>query len=307
MSVSGYAEMGISGGSAAETQFHTDIDVTFSMSGTTDNGLTFGAAVDLDEAGNITGAETSSDNDGVAVFISGASGTLTMGDTDGGFDWGMSEVPGGPGGIADDNTGHAGWNGNGGLDGLHDGVVLRYNHTIGGLGFAVSVEMDDTAGATEGDEVVGLGLRYSVGDLGIGIGYQTGSDNGPLQDETVMGMSLSYSMGDLALGANYSVRERDGFADEGHMAIGMSYTMDAITLGVNYGQYTDRNGIAGEDTAGWGFSAGYDLGGGASILFAFGDTTDGAAAVAAGASPTGAAIAAVAESSTWSLGLAMSF
>jgi len=293
VSVSGYAEMGISGGSAAETQFHTDIDVTFSMSGTTDNGLTFGASVDLDEGTNIGGTDGASDNDGVAVFISGAAGTLTMGDTDGGFDWGMSEVPGGPGGIADDNTGHGGWNGNGGLDGLHDGVVLRYDHSIGGLGFAVSVEMDDTAGATEGDAVIGLGLRYSVGDLGIGIGYQTGSDTGPGVDQTVMGISLAYSMGDLSLGANYSVRERTGSVDEGHMAIGMSYSMDAITLGVNWGQYSDQGGVAGADDAGFGFSAGYDLGGGASILFAYGDTTDDG---------TGASGA-----STWSLGLAMSF
>ncbi|RMH39212.1 MAG: porin, partial [Alphaproteobacteria bacterium] len=47
VSISGYAEMGVIGGTGMDAQFHTDIDATFSMSGTTDNGLTFGASVDL--------------------------------------------------------------------------------------------------------------------------------------------------------------------------------------------------------------------------------------------------------------------
>ena len=341
VSISGYAEMGIVGGSdGAVTQFHQDIDVTFSMSGTTDNGLTFGAAVDLDEAAvdscastsligvgaddaaavadleaaDVENVETVADGNsvavatttactenamgaagehgGVAVFISGAMGTLTLGDTDGGFDWGMSEVPGGPGGIADDNTGHAGWNGNGGLDGTFDGQVLRYNHSVGGLGFAVSLEMDD-ADAADSDPVIGLGLRYSMGDLGLGFGYQSATVGG--NDRTVTGMSVSYSMGDISLGANYSSQSRDGWAeDQDHVGIGMSYSMDAITMGVNYGAYDNIGGVAGDDRAGFGFSAGYDLGGGASILFAYGVTTD---------HEDGAA----AEVSTWSLGLAMSF
>jgi outer membrane protein OmpU len=58
------------------------------MSGTADNGTTFGAAIDLDE--NAAGVGT---NDaGVAIFISGDLGTLTLGDTDGALDWAMQEV-----------------------------------------------------------------------------------------------------------------------------------------------------------------------------------------------------------------------
>jgi hypothetical protein len=42
--------MGVQGGSGgATTQFVQDIDITFTMSGTADNGTTFGAAIDLDE------------------------------------------------------------------------------------------------------------------------------------------------------------------------------------------------------------------------------------------------------------------
>jgi outer membrane protein OmpU len=336
VSISGYAEMGIVGGSdGAETQFHQDIDVTFSMSGTTDNGLTFGAAVDLDEAAvdscsnNVGTSEVSANaalgaaagsgtntavitddgatddyiavttactenamgatgaHGGVAVFISGAMGTLTLGDTDGGFDWGMSEVPTGSGSIADNETGHSGFNGNSGLDGTNDGQILRYNHSVGGLGFAVSIELDD-ATATD-DTVVGLGLRYSMGDLGIGLGYQTSDDY------DIAGVSLSYSMGDLAFGLNYSSLSKDGDPDDqNHMGIGMSYSMDAITIGMNYGSYDNYGHVAGADRAGFGMSAGYDLGGGASILLGYETTTDHEAGAAS-------------ENSTWSLGLAMSF
>ncbi|MEO1580050.1 MAG: porin, partial [Pseudomonadota bacterium] len=49
VSLSGSAELGIFDDDT-ETQFHTDIDVTFTMSGETDGGLTFGASIDLDES-----------------------------------------------------------------------------------------------------------------------------------------------------------------------------------------------------------------------------------------------------------------
>jgi hypothetical protein len=58
------------------------------MSGTADNGTTFGAAIDLDE----NAAGVGLNDAGVAIFISGDLGTLTLGDTDGALDWAMQEV-----------------------------------------------------------------------------------------------------------------------------------------------------------------------------------------------------------------------
>ena len=267
VSLSGWAEMGITGGSGIDTTLHTDVDVSFTMSGTTDNGLTFGTSVDLDEAGNLTNTNA------VAVFISGGFGTLTMGDTDNAFDWGMAEVPTGSGSITDSETGHSGYSGNGGIA---NGTVARYDHSIGGLGFAVSFQ----AGTGAADDIVGLGLRYSMGDLGIGLGYET-------QDaRDIMGISVSYSMGNISLGANYSVDD-DGTTETTHVGLGASYSMDAITVGVNWGETDDG---AGADS-GVGFSAGYDLGGGASIVA--GVSND---------SPSGAA-----STNVWSLGVSMSF
>ena len=286
--------MGITGSDAtgAVTQFHQDIDVTFKLSGATDNGLTFGSAVDLDE--NAAGVGT--DDAGVAVFISGAMGTLTLGDTDGGFDWAMAEVPTGSGSIADNESSHAGFNGNSGLDGTHDGQILSYTHSVAGLGFAVSVELDDTSGATQGDAIIGLGLKYSAGDVGIGFGYQTGQDTGaaPRGDLTVTGLSLAAKMGDVSMGANFSQKELSTDTDEEtHMGVGVSYSMDALTLGVNYGQYENAGYVAGADREGFGFSAGYALGGGATAKFGYGTTTKHEVNAS--------------ETSTWSLGLTMSF
>ena len=140
--ISGSAEMGVTGGSGGtETQFHQDVDVTFKMSGETDGGLTFGTAIDLDEMDSDT-----TDDEGIEVYISGAFGRLGLGDTDGALDWAVSEVPAGPGSIAD-NQEHGAWYGSH-LDGMYDGQILRYDHTVpmgaGTVGFAASLEMDDT-------------------------------------------------------------------------------------------------------------------------------------------------------------------
>ena len=265
--------MGVVGGDRyAQTQFWTHVDVTFTLSGTTDNGLTFGASVDLDEAGDaIDGADGA---DGVAIFLSGNFGTLTMGDTDNAFDWGMAEVPTGSGSINDSETWHNGFYGN---DGLANGQVLRYDHSIGGLGFAVSAQL----GAPGDDDIIGLGLRYSVADLNIGLGYET-------QDAVdIMGVSLGYNMGNISLGANYSVQQETGVLDITHIGLGASYSMDAITIGINWGEF--EQGTASE--SGWGLSAGYDLGGGASILFGYGNSSE-----------TGQP-----DVDSWSIGLSMSF
>jgi outer membrane protein OmpU len=95
VAISGSAEMGIVGGERYDnnTQFLQSVDVRFAMTGTADNGLSFGATIDLDDLadGAILGndpvdSRTFSD---FTVFISGELGTLTMGDTDGALDWAL--------------------------------------------------------------------------------------------------------------------------------------------------------------------------------------------------------------------------
>lgn len=331
VAISGYAEMGVVGGTGIESQFFQDIDVTFTLSGETDSGITFGSAIDLDEIVGGAGSGSTGNDFGVAVFISGDFGTLTMGDTDGAFDWALQEVNyNGAGSINDAETGHAGYSGNSGMDGFYDGQILSYSYSIGDFAVAFSLEMDDdinartgtffgTPGHTNtdgltGDPVFGIGGRYAGefagGSFRVGLGYQSimgdayptfaGEQNG-----TLIGISGAVAL-DMGLSAafNYSTVDIDtgglapGDYSGQHMAIGVSYSMDAITLHANYGEYDwDANALVA-DANGYGLAANYDLGGGlvAQLGYGWSDVT------AANLSGT-----ALGNSSSWSLGLAMSF
>jgi outer membrane protein OmpU len=296
VTVSGYAEMGLAGGDSMETQFIQDIDVTFSLSGTTDNGLTFGAAIDIDEGGSGSDAVANDFEDGgVAVFISGNFGTVTMGDTDGALDWALTEAGniGNPGTLRDDETSHGGYLGSYG-DGSSDGQILRYDYSFGDFAFAISMEQDTVGGAGNGVVDAGdtngnmaLGLRYSTSaggvDLSLGLGYQS-TDFGTANDQTIIGASVVASFaGGFSAGIQYSDWSDVGGAagvDNSHLGIGIGYSMDAISLHANYGEYDSG-------ASGFGLAAAYDLGGGAGLHLGYGSTDGGA--------------------DTWSFGLAMSF
>jgi len=284
--LSGNAEMGIFDDGVDSAQFFSSVDVRFSMSGETDNGLTFGASIDLDDIGDmaIAGNDPSGNTGGefadYSVFISGSFGTLTMGDTDGALDFAMSEVAGGTA-IADDHTAHDGYNGNSALDGTYDGQIARYDYSFGDFAFAVSAELDDTGA---GDEVIGVGGRWSgslggANDLAVGLGYQ---DNGVTD---VTGVSVRAGFGDLSGAINYSDYSTGG----DHTAVGVTYAMGAIVLHANWGEYSGCGGGACTDGDGVGLVANYDLGGGAIVAFGYGDS-------GTGGSPE-----------TWSLGLRMDF
>lgn len=296
VSLSGWAEMGLIGGDAyPTTQFHTGVDVRFTLSGETDGGLTFGATIDLDESGATqsapgTTAPAQNQSTKAAVFISGGFGTVTMGDTDGALDWAMQEVAIGSS-LADDHTEHAGYNGNSVLDGTPNGNVLRYDNTFGDFGVALSAQAESADDATA-DNTFGLGLRYNAAlgglDLGLGLGYQKNGDT------AVAGLSVSTTFANgLRAIVNYS--DLDGAAVSGlamdkHVALGLGYTAGDLTLSANYGKYTGV--AAADDRDGFGVVANYALGGGASVQFGYGSDRNRAT---------------VAEESSWSLGLAMSF
>ncbi|UWQ22127.1 porin [Jannaschia sp. W003] len=322
ITLSGSAEMGLFDNDAPGTdlQFHTDVDVTFTMTGETDGGLAFGTSVDIDEVTadrgslsnvNVTPvdqnrntlvdfADTFSLDDatvnfvddatgndaedgGVSIFLSGAFGTLTMGDTDGGFDWGLTEVAFNSGSIADDETEHAGYSGNSGLDGLYDGQILRYDFSAGAFGVAASIELDDSA--ADNDAIYGLGLRYDLTlgatTVGLGFGYQT-VDMGPGMEREIYGISANTTLMDnFTVGVNYSELDSTTAGvstDTEHLGLGVGYNSGPISLSANYGEFDS----AGVDVDGFGLSAGFDLGGGASVVAGYGYSDDGAGGSRAG-------------------------
>ena len=302
VNITGAAEIGIVGGDAMETQFHTDVDVVFRMTGEADNGLTFGARVDLDESADQRGVDTDGsgdidviransafDNDaddgGANFCVAFGGARLDMGDTDGALDAVMQEVALAGGSIAGNEDGHDGYNGNAHLDGSEDGQIARFSYTFDSFTGHVSVELDDS-GAN--DPVWGVGVRYSAElsnlTLGVGLGYQTQSD---VSDVWGLSIGTAFSNG-LSAALNYSETDPDGANNNvTHWAVGFGYTMNALSIGVNYGEY-DRDGAA--DSSGFGLAATYDLGGGLSAQLGYGNGETGDD-----------------DADNWSLGLAMSF
>jgi outer membrane protein OmpU len=298
VTISGSAEMGIVGGgvnatngSGGETQFFQDIDVTFTLSGESDSGLSFGASVDLDEAGNL-GNEF--DDMGVAIFISGAFGTLTMGDTDGAIDWAITDAGniGNPGSIDDAETSHAGYNGSFG-DGEFDNQVLRYDYSFGAVGVAISYEQGATGadglllpGDPEG--TIALGVKYAL-DLGgttvnLGGGYSQTDFVGDERQIWALGAAAELAAG-FSAGITYQDWDYDVAEDVTHVGIGLGYESGPISVHANWGQYDFSTSA---DVAGWGLAAAYDLGGGLSVHAGYGDSDN-------------------TDAQTWSLGVAMSF
>ena len=301
VALSGYAEMGIAQGAGATdgAEFHTDVDVTFTMSGETDGGLSFGVSVDLDEAGNLG---DTTDNNGTAVFVSGAFGKFTMGDTDGALDWAVADA-GSLTSLADDHTTHAYYFGASGFDGSHDDQVARYEYSFGDFGVAISYEQanNNTAGTLQ-DDNVGIGATYSMDMNGTALKFGLAYQRGSMDTTTVSGTGttattlVTYTNGD-AIGASVSAELAGGFsaslgyikysfdptavvlpvggaaaaADYAHTGLGLTYTTGALSLHANMGHF---NPDVGPSDSTYGLAVNYDLGGGAVVMAGYGSDVD---------------------------------
>ncbi|AWI84454.1 porin [Alloyangia pacifica] len=277
VTLSGYAEMGIYNPGETrndpgndEVQFFTDIDLTFTMSGEADNGLVFGANIDLDEAQKPF--TNPWQQGGEALFVSYGGATFTMGDTDSAYDKIVPEMNlGGAGSIADDETVHAGFNDgaefDGGVNGS-DGQIARFDYAFEGLTFSASAEQvndgaepdDSIAGIVDsGDTIwsIGAGYKADLGgiDMNAGVAYLTLED---FADVWGLGVTAGFA-GGFEVGATYSDINNEVGEDFEHWGVGLGYSMNALSMGVNYGKYDFEDG---DDQSGYGVAVNYDLGGG---------------------------------------------
>jgi outer membrane protein OmpU len=299
VTLSGYAEIGVAENANDDMVFHDDLDVKFTLSGETDGGLQFGATIDLDEVGD----DADPTGDGIAntnangtateehsVFVSGDFGTITMGDTDGAFDWAMTEVWWGTT-LTDDHTAHIAGDltvgANSGLDGIANGQIARYDYSFGDFAFAASAEIGD---GTDGFEAYGLGAKYTLdlggGSLGFGVGYQEGEGaltlgdlddpNNPGNtltfgdagtDADIWGLSLDASFGVFNARANYAEGDFDGNSYD-YWGVGLAYVSGPLLVEANY---ITADFDAG-DISGIGVGVNYDLGGGAVVMVGYGDS-----------------------------------
>ena len=312
----------------------TDIDVTFAMSGQTDTGLTFGASIDLDESDgeDSEGASAAFDNreqGGEEIFISGAFGTLTMGDTDGALDWALQDVGIGSS-LGDAHTSHLGYSGNDFVDKQDgDGQIARYDHSFGNFSFALSADIAEAGGK----DILAAGAKYSVsipgGHLGVGVGWQQreAHDGNVGEVDDALGASLDaefdngfkivlnwVDMGDSpeGLGGGF-----DNTNPEEFTGLGLGYTIGDWFFAANYGRIREESWWKpGQE--GYGIAVNHDLGGGAELQLGFSeskctkiisDPTDGA--IISGGAVYRAAddrcFARGENDSAFSLGVAMSF
>jgi outer membrane protein OmpU len=240
--------------------------VTFTGSGETDGGISFGATMRADNAG------TAASSGGMAgsQHVSGAFGKITMGDL---------------GGADKDATGNiAGV----GLTGLGDhnevsyqaaaGHNLGYSYSVSGLTFGYSQDTSVTTGSNSA-----MGVKYS-GDIG-GATVALGVGQSKVGDSTQSTMSVSASSGGLTLKAISSTndngpaddavteRKQTGVtaatqyraavaaaanADTDTTGVSVSYSMDAMSV-TAFTKTVSTSGSADMDYSGFGFS--YNMGG----------------------------------------------
>jgi outer membrane protein OmpU len=234
--------------------------ISFSGSGETDSGISYGISGRAEQSDSTTSG---------SQYISGAFGKISMGDLDG-----ADEVAAG-GGVAGV-----------GLSGLGDlndtkyqssGHNLGYQFSASGFTFAYSQDTTVTAGSNSA-----MGLKYS-GDMGgatltIGLGQ---SDVGTKSQTTV---SAAVSSGGLTVKAatstndngpavkalNGTARSGDGTTaykadivaaannDTDQTSVSVSYAMDAMSV-TAFSRTVSTSGSADLDYSGFGFT--YDLGG----------------------------------------------
>lgn len=236
MALSGSAIMGV-GTDENDSYSIMETYVTFTGSGETDGGLSFGMSSTL--ATYSTGDGFS--NDGTTVFISGAFGKLTMGTVDEADKVaGLSDI--GLAGLGVDDAAEA--------DVGAGGHNVNYTYSADAFSVSVSTDMDAT-------DQYAVGGKYSFGDYYVGAGYNYD------QGDAVTSLYAGGAMGAVKVAAMVSSNDHGSdFAPVTTNAYGLhaAYTTGALTISAGF---SDNDY---EAKSSMGIGASYDLGGGASVV-----------------------------------------
>lgn len=221
-----------------DVHFTSRIRIVFTATGETDGGLTFGASVRNDQSG--VGNAGNGDS---TVYISGAFGKLTMGDTGNAADAIVGQVSGvGLTGLGDTNE--IGFLGK-------DTTGALYEYSAGALTFGIGVgqTVDTDADATT-DGLVSAAVKYSTDAYSVALGYEKNDSDKQI---SLLG-SATFS------GATVKVKVADKDSDPD-----MSYALsvDYAISGANVTAFYADKGLSGKA---YGLGASYDLGGGAKVV-----------------------------------------
>ena len=243
VSVGGDGRMGVVSTDGGDVKFSSRVRISFTASGETDNGLTFGGSIRADNAG----ADGGKDGKGGSVHVAGPFGKLAMGDVDS---------------AAKAAVGHAGGVGYTGLGDLNEIKYIGggndpsalWNYAMGDLTMYASVGNPNYDDAVDNEDADMSGaVAYSLGDVGFGVGVERRGDmqtvaagvNATLGDASV---KLVYGSYDDGMAGTDNV---DSYSASASFVTGMA-TFTAFTSG-------NSKGMDGQDH--FGIGASYDLGG----------------------------------------------
>lgn len=226
--------------------FSSRIRIYFTASGETDSGLSFGAEVRNDQSG-----VNQQNNDDSTVYISGAFGKVTMGDTGNASDSILGQVSA-VGYTSLGSTNEIGFIG-------RDFTGAMYEYSTGALTFALgagqTVDTPNDLGvivpSPANDDFISAAVKYSTDQYSVGLAYEDNSTDNQL---TVMGTA---NFGAAAV--KLKLVDRDSAADIA-AALSVDYVTGATTITAFA---TDNVDFANTNT--FGLGATYDLGGGASV------------------------------------------
>ena len=237
VSMSGSGGAGVFGASGADLSVYSGVDLGFSLSGASDNGMTFSASLDMGGGQTLDAGDFELDtqdmgvDDNVAVTI-GVSGLTIVLSQDGVDDL-----------YDDDKAGDIGISG-----------------AMGDLTYSVVTGLEDA-------DPTSLSVGYSAGAIS---GSVATSDDGDASN-----VSISYAMGDITISAE-SDTDRAGadtssvtvsYAMSDGMTVSLENSEDVNELSVAYSAGAISVGVSADDadTESWEATMAYDLGGGATF------------------------------------------
>ena len=237
VSMSGTGGAGVFGAAGADLSVYSGVDLGFSLSGASDNGMTFSASLDMGGGQTLDTGDFeldtqdmgTDDNVSVAIGVSGLTITLSQDGVDDLYD--------------DDIAGDIGISG-----------------AMGDLTYSVVTGLEDA-------DPTSLSIGYSAGAIS---GSVATSDEGDASTVTV-----TYAMGDITVSAE-SDTDRTGadtssvtltYAMSDGMTVSLENSEDVNTLGVTYSSGAVSVAVEADDATdeSWEATMAYDLGGGATF------------------------------------------
>ena len=237
VSMSGTGGAGVFGANGADLSVYSGVDLGFSLSGASDNGMTFSASLDMGggqtlDVGDFeldTQDMGTDDNTSVTIGVAGVTIELSQNGIDDLYD--------------DDIAGDIGISGAMGdltysvVTGLEDADPTSLS-----IGYSAGAISGSVATSDEGDAST-VSVSYAMGDITVSVEADTDRTGADTNTTT-----LSYAMSD---GMTISVEESEGVVEAS-----VAYSSGAISVGVTADDATDES---------WEATMAYDLGGGATF------------------------------------------